>query len=161
MIISIIAAFDKKLVIGNKGSIPWHLPADLKHFQSLTNGKPVVMGRVTLESIGKPLAGRTNIILTRDRAYKPRNVLVVYSVEEAIIAAGDAPELMVIGGAAVYGRFLSLADRMYLTFVDGEFEGDTYFPFFDREKWKEISREIHPADEKNPYSYAFVLLGKK
>lgn len=158
MIISIIAALDKKFVIGNKGRIPWHLPADLAHFRELTMGKPIIMGRTTFESIGRLLPGRLNIVLTRDPCYKPAGVVAAHSIEEALHEAGAASEIMVIGGADVYRQFMSLAHRMYLTFVESEFEGDAYFPPVDQKEWKEVSREAYTPDKKNPYPYTFVIL---
>ncbi len=161
MTILLIAALGKKFVIGNKGYIPWHLPADLEHFRKLTLGKPIIMGRTTFESIGKVLPGRKNIVLTRNRSWDASGVVVVHSVKEALVAASGAPEIMVIGGAEIYELFLPLARNMYLTFVEGEFKGDAYFPKFDQSEWKEIKRESHKADQKNPHPYIFVTLKRK
>ena len=153
MIISLIAAMGKNRVIGHDNSIPWKLPADMKRFKDLTTGKPVIMGRKTFESIGRPLPNRTNIIITSDKNYKADGCIVVHSVDEALkVAKGD--EIMIIGGAQIYKQFLPIANRMYLTFIDKNFEGDAYFPEYDKHEWKEISREEH-VDE-NSFKYAFV-----
>ena len=153
MIISLIAALGKNRVIGSDNSIPWKLPADMKRFRELTTGKPVIMGRKTFESIGRPLPNRTNIIITTDKNYKADGCIVVHSVDEALKSAKGS-EIMVIGGAQIYKLFLPKANRMYLTFIDKEFEGDAYFPEYDKNEWKEVSREEH-ADE-NGLKYSFV-----
>jgi len=114
MIISLIAAMDKNKVIGNKGKLPWNLPADMRYFRDKTKGKPVIMGRKTHESIGRPLPDRTNIIVTRDRNYKAKGCVVVHSADEALKAAGNIEEVMVIGGSQIYKEFLPKANRMYL-----------------------------------------------
>lgn len=159
MIISLIAAIDKNLVIGNsKNTLPWYLPADLKRFKSVTMGKPIIMGRKTFESIGKPLPERTNIIITRNEKYEAPGCIVVRSPEEALLAAGNAPEAIIIGGGELFSQFMPRADRMYLTLVDGEFEGNVYFPKWNPREWREVFREAHEADEKNPYNYTFVTL---
>jgi len=160
MIISLIAAMDKNRVIGNKGKLPWTLPADLKYFKDNTKRKPIIMGRKTFESIGRPLPDRVNIIVTRDEDYKKEGCTVVHSAEEAIKAAGDVAEVMVIGGSQIYKEFLPLANRIHLTKVDAEVDGDTYFPEFKIEEWKEVSYEEHERDAENPYDYAFVVLEK-
>ena len=155
--ISIIAALGKNNVIGSDNRLPWKLSADMKHFVSITRGKTVVMGRKTFESIGKPLPNRTNIIVTRDRNYKQEGCVVVHSIEGAIDVAGHAEELIVIGGASIYREFLPFADRMYLTLINSDFEGDVFFPRYSKE-WRETEREEHPADDVNKYDYAFVTL---
>lgn len=158
-IISLIAAMDGNRVIGtDDGKLPWHLPADLKHFKSLTIGKPVIMGRKTFESIGYPLAERKNIIITRNKNYKAPGCAIVHSPDETLAQTEDAPEAMVIGGAEIFTEFLPLANRMYLTLIDGEFPGTAYFPQWDTGAWREVSREAHEADEKNLYGYTFVIL---
>ena len=128
MIISLIVAIGKNNVIGDKNTIPWKLPADIRYFKEKTMGKPVVMGRKTFESIGKPLPGRENIIITRDPDYKAEGCTVVHSVDEAVKAAEGSEELMVIGGAQIYKEFFPIANKLYITNIDKEFEGDTYFP---------------------------------
>lgn len=158
-IISLIAALDKNRVIGNRDNkLPWYLPADLKRFKSITLGKPIIMGRKTRESIGRPLPERTNIVITRKENYDAPGCVVVHSPEEAIKAAGDAPEVMVIGGAEIFAQFMPLASRMYFTLIDGEFDGNVYFPEWNPKEWRETFRETHDADEKNPHAYTFVVM---
>jgi dihydrofolate reductase len=161
MEISLIAALDNNNLIGAGGEIPWHLPADLRYFKATTMGKPLLMGRKTYESIGKPLPGRHNIVLTRRPNYQAPRCTVVHSIPAALAAAGDADELMVIGGGAVYEALLPHADRLYLTYVDALFDGDTYFPPISPEVWQVVSEEAHPADAKNPYPYRFVVLERR
>lgn len=160
MIISLIAAMDRNRLIGNKNQLPWHLPADFAHFKSVTMGKPVVMGRKTFESIGKPLPGRTNIVLSRNPDTKIEGVVCVSSFEEAVAAVPDAEEIMVIGGSSIYKMLLPKVDRMYLTYVEGEFSGDAWFPQFDKSQWREIEVKTRKADEKNAYDCCFVTLEK-
>ncbi len=163
MIISIIAAIGNNNVIGINNALPWDLPADLAHFRKLTAGKPVVMGQRTFESIGKPLPERINIILSRDEKFCPEGCIVVQSVDQALNSARKAgvKEVMICGGVSVYNQFLPLADRMYLTLIKGDFQGDSYFPSFDYNDWNEIERTEHEPDKDNPYKYAFVVLEKK
>lgn len=159
MTISLVAAMGRNRVIGNKGKLPWHMPADLKYFRDKTKGKPVIMGRKTFDSMGKLLPNRTNIILTRDRHYKADGCIVADSADEALKSAGNAGEIMVIGGQKIFEQFMPIADRIYLTIIHADFEGDAYFPKYGKE-WKEASREKHNADEKNPYNYDFIVLEK-
>ena len=159
MTISLVAAMGRNRVIGNKGKLPWHMPADLKYFRDKTKGKPVIMGRKTFDSMGKLLPNRTNIILTRDRHYKADGCIVADSADEALKSAGNAGEIMVIGGQKIFEQFMPIADRIYLTIIYADFEGDAYFPKYGKE-WKEASRERHNADEKNPYNYDFIVLEK-
>ena len=161
MIISIIAAMDRNRLIGNKNQLPWHLPADFAHFKSVTMGKPIVMGRKTFESIGKPLPGRTNIVLTRDPDIRFDGVICVGSFNDAVSAVRDAEEIMIIGGSTIYQMLLPQIDRMYITYVDAEFEGDAWFPEFDEDQWTVKDSVIRPADEKNLYDCRFVTLDKK
>lgn len=164
MIISLIAAMDKNRVIGQNGRLPWRLPADMRRFVELTLGKPVIMGRKTYESIPpkfKPLHGRTNIILTHNLDYDAPGCFVAHTIEEALAAADGAPEVMVIGGAAVYEQFLPRADRLYLTIIDAAFDGDATFPPYDHSAWTITAREVHEPDEKNPYPYEFLTLEKQ
>lgn len=157
-ILSFVVAMARNGVIGRDNQLPWRLPADLRHFKTVTMGKPIIMGRKTYDSIGRPLPGRTNIVVTRDPAYQAEGCLVVHSIEEALAAAGDAAEVMVIGGAEFYRQLLPRADRIYLTRIDAEFEGDTWFPELDPARWQERSREDHAPDADNPYPYSFVVL---
>ena len=158
--ITLIAALAKNRVIGKDNQIPWHLPADLKHFKEMTMGKPVLMGRKTFESIGKPLPGRRNVVISRQKDYKIVGVEMFCSIEEALIALQNEPEVMVIGGAEIYRQTLPRATRLVLTFVEGEFKGDTYFPEWKNKEWQEKAREYHFPDEKNAYPYSFVELFK-
>ncbi|MBL7142089.1 MAG: dihydrofolate reductase [Candidatus Pacebacteria bacterium] len=160
-LISIIAAVGNNWVVGIKNKLPWNLPADMKHFRQLTMGKPVIMGQKTFESIGKPLPGRTNIILTLDKNFIPPDCLVTHSIEGALEAAKNFDEVMICGGVSIYRQFLLLADRMYLTLIEGEFEADAYFPEFDWNDWIEIGRIENNPDKDNSYKYNFVTLERK
>lgn len=158
MVISFVVAMARNRVIGRDNRLPWHLPADLRHFKALTWGKPVLMGRRTCASIGKPLPGRTNIVVSRDPGFRAPGVTVVRSIDEGLAAAADAPELMVIGGASLYRALLPKAGRIYLTVIAADFEGDTWFPELPEGQWREVEREEHAPDEKNPYPYCFLRL---
>ena len=138
--ISLIVAMTPQCVIGRDGDLPWHLPADLKRFKAITMDKPIVMGRKTYESIGRPLPGRHNIVVTRSKDYQPDGVSAVHSLAQALQVAGDAPEIMVIGGAQLYEAALPLAHRLYITVVEKEFTGDTYFPELDWSQWHPVER---------------------
>ncbi len=160
--ISFIVALDRNRVIGHDGRLPWRLPDDMRYFRRVTMGKPVIMGRKTYDSIGKPLVGRHNIVLTRDLDYQAPGCTVIHSASAALAAAGDAPEVMIAGGDQVYRLLLSQANRMYLTLVDAQVgEGDAFFPALDPEEWREVSREFHDRDERHPYSFEWVLLERK
>lgn len=161
MIISIIAAVADNMVIGDKNSLPWSLPADLEYFKKTTLGKPVIMGTKTFESIGMALPNRKNIILSFDKDYKAEGCVVVTSIDEALKQIGEDEEVMIAGGASVYKQFLPLANRLYLTFIHHDFEGDARFPEFDMNEWKEVKRIDNEPDDKNPYSYSFVIFEKK
>lgn len=158
----IVAAADNG-VIGRNNALPWHLPEDLRYFKRVTMGKPIVMGRKTFESIGRPLPGRTNIVISRQPGYSAEGVTVVSTLEEAIAVAEDialidgVSELMVIGGAEIYRAALARATRLYLTQVHAEVEGDVYLPEVDWSAWREVCRENWPASDSNPYSYSFVV----
>ena len=158
MLISLIAAMDRNRLIGAENRLPWHLPADLQHFKALTMGKPIIMGRRTFESLGRPLPGRHNIVVTRDSTYFAEGCTVVSSVDQALAAASRHSEAMVIGGAALYGQLVARAQRIYLTLVDGEFEGDVFFPALAADEWRELERESIEPDERNPYPYSFVVM---
>lgn len=160
MILSIITAMDRNQLIGSNNQLPWHLPADFAHFKALTMGKPILMGRKTFESIGKPLPGRTNIVFSRNPETKFDGAKCVGNLKDAIALVPDAEELMIIGGSTIYQMFLPQADRMYLTYVDAEFEGDAWFPAFDERQWHETANVMHPKDEKNAYDCRFVTLEK-
>ena len=185
--ISIIAAISKNNVIGNKNGLPWYLPADFKYFKEKTIGKTIILGFNTFKSIGeKPLPNRNHIILSTNSDLKsPENCFLAKSIDEALEiaktlrksqgesfgleskledsdpSAGSGQELMICGGAMVYKQFLPLADRMYLTYIHQDFEGDTFFPEFNKDDWREVSREDYQPDEKNKYPYSFVILERK
>lgn len=152
-----IAALAKKQVIGKNNLMPWHMPADLAHFKRVTLGKPVLMGRKTFESIGRPLPGRRNLVISRNPDYQAEGIEVVGSVEAALalLAGSSVEELMVIGGGHLYAEMLPSADCLYLTRIDLAVEGDTRFPTFDDGQWQCVDCESHPADEKNPHPYSF------
>lgn len=157
--ISIIAAMADDRAIGIDNSLPWKLPADMKWFRRHTLGKPIIMGRKTFESFGgRPLPERTNIVITHDNNYKADGIVVVHSIDEAIAAAGDVEEVMIIGGESFYRQMLPVADRFYLTQVHGRFEADAFFPEFDMNEWQEVAREEHTADEKNEFDCSFIVL---
>ena len=158
--LSIIVAMDLNGLIGKDNQLPWYLPADLKHFKQITMGKPVIMGRKTFESIGKPLPGRVNIVLTRRTMAQNSGCIVVNSLDAAIKAAGPVSEVMIIGGAALYGEALPRADRIYLTQVQAELEGDTWFPSLDESDWVVVQQAEQNADENNPYGYVFKTLDR-
>jgi dihydrofolate reductase len=157
-LVTLVAAIAENGVIGNGNRLPWHLPADLKRFKALTMGKPMLMGRKTFEAIGKPLPGRRNLVLSRSSGFRPPGVEIVGSIDEALAATGDAPELMVIGGAEVYRLFLPLARRMHLTRVHAPIVGDTRFPNCDWSQWRKVDRSTHPIDEKHAYAMTFLTL---
>ncbi len=163
MTISMIAALAKNRAIGKKNALPWYLPADLKYFKEKTTGTTIVMGFNTFKSVGeRPLPNRKNIVLTDDKNYQaPEGVVLAHSVAEVLEVTKNDGEVMISGGAMVYQQFLPLAQRLYLTFIDHDFEGDIFFPEFDMNEWKEVSREDHQPDEKNLYPYSFVVLERK
>lgn len=158
--ITIVAAVDEQKVIGKEGTLPWHLPADMRHFKTITMGHPVVMGRKTFESIGTPLPGRTNIVLSRRTDYEAPGCIVVGGVDEAIDAActEDTDRIMVIGGEAVFRQFLPRTDAMELTTVHGEYDGDVYFPEFDEDDWEVVDETHREADEANEVALTFRRL---
>jgi dihydrofolate reductase len=155
---SIIAAVAANGAIGRDHGLPWHLPADLRHFKRLTFGHHLIVGRRTWESVGTPLPGRTMVVVTRDRGYRAEGVIVTHSLAEALRAARGDDEPFIGGGAGLYRDALEVADTMYLTRIHADFEADTFFPPFDAARWVLVSRESHEADEKNPYAYDFELL---
>jgi dihydrofolate reductase len=159
--ISIIAAVDQGGVIGKNNALPWRLPADLRWFKAKTIGKPVIMGRETCASIGRPLPDRTNIVLSRAWESAPAGFILARSPDEALKLAGPVAEVMIAGGAKVFAEYLPRAQRMYLTEVGHRFVGDTFFPTFDRSQWVERYRQDHPRDEKNPWPMTFLILERK
>ena len=160
MIISLIAAMDRNRLIGCDNGLPWHLPDDFKHFKAVTLGKPVIMGRKTFESIGKPLPGRQNIVVSRS-GFQANGIVSVTSIEQALAAASNAEEVMIIGGANLYQQMIDRADRMYLTHVDGQFEGDAWFPEFSLNDWQVISSRNYQADEKNNFNFTITEYVRK
>jgi dihydrofolate reductase len=159
--ISLLVAMDKNQLIGKDNDLPWRLPADLAYFKRVTMGHPIIMGRKTYDSIGRPLPGRENIIVTRDTSYKAEGCKVIHSIEEIVkMNQQTDQELFVIGGAEIFKEILPHSDRLYITEINEEFEGDTYFPAFDKAEWKVISEEQGIKDEKNPYDYTFLVYEK-
>ncbi len=155
--LALIVAMARNRVIGRDNHLPWRLPADLQFFKRTTLGKPVIMGRKTWESIGRPLPQRTNIVMTTRSDYRATGCCVTHSLEEAL-AAAPAEEIMVIGGASVFAQTLQRADRIYLTLVDADIAGDTWFPDLNPAEWREIERVHHPADDRHAYPFCFILL---
>jgi len=159
--ISIVVAASTNNVIGVRGALPWRISDDLKRFKQLTMGKPVVMGRRTWESIGRPLPGRQNIVLTRQADWVAEGCNVVASPAEALSTAGDVDEIFVIGGSEIYALFLSKATRLYLTRVHVCLDGDAYFPDLDDQEWQLIGAESHDAGEKNQFAFEFRTYERK
>lgn len=156
MKISLIVAKSKNNVIGKNNQLPWHLPADLKHFKEITMGKPIIMGRKTFESIGRPLPGRRNIVISRDKALSIPGCDIFHSIDDVFEAVKTEKEIMIIGGADLFSQCLSRADCIYLTVIDAEFDGDTFFVDLSAHEWKLISEEKFSADEKDKYAYSFL-----
>ncbi len=159
-ILSMVVATANNRVIGKDNDMPWHLPADLAYFKKTTLGKPVIMGRKTYESIGRPLPGRQNIVISRDINYKAEGVETVTSVDAALALVSEVEEVMVIGGGAIYQHCLPAADRLYITHIEAEIEGDTQFPFYDTNIWKKVSSSIRLADDNNAYNLDFCVYEK-
>lgn len=149
-------------VIGKDNDMPWHMPADLAHFKKVTLGKPVIMGRRTFDSIGRALPGRKNIVITRNQDWQHEGVEVVSSPEQALNELADVDEVMIIGGGNIYKQFLEHADKLYLTFIDLDVEGDTQFPDWSvAGQWQQVEIEKYQADERNIHPYQFVILEKQ
>lgn len=156
--ISIIVAAATNQAIGKDNQLLWHLPNDLRFFKKTTTGHPIIMGRMTYESVGKPLPNRRNIIISRQPDYQAEGTETVHSLEEAIELAGQhTEEIFIVGGAAIYALALERTDRIYLTRVAASPEADTFFPEFDEAAWKLVSSEPHPSDEKHAYPYSFLI----
>jgi len=153
--LNVIAAMAKNRVIGIHNTLPWRLPEDLKHFKALTMGHHIIMGRKTYESIGKPLPGRTTVIVTRDADYRMEGCLTATSIDAAIAACGDDAEIFFVGGAQMYAQVLPRADRLYLTEIQEEYEGDAWFPELDRTVWQETDRQVHVNEAG--LGYHFVI----
>jgi dihydrofolate reductase len=158
MHISLIAAMDEERLIGANNSLPWRLPADMQWFRRQTMGKPILMGRNTFASIGKPLPGRQNIVLSRNHGLHIEGCSIIHSLEDLEKAAGAVDEVMVIGGGEVYDLTLPRADRLYLTTIAATFEGDAWFPDINEAEWREVFLEEHAADEINAWPYCFRIL---
>ncbi|MDP4527631.1 type 3 dihydrofolate reductase [Alkalimonas delamerensis] len=157
--ISMIAAMAKDRVIGLNNSMPWHMPADLQHFKRLTTGKTVLMGRKTYDSIGRALPNRRNLVVSRQPAPANTEAEWFSSLEQALAATRPDEEVMVMGGAEIYRQCLAKAKRLYLTQIDAELTGDTWFPDYQAvADWRVLASESHPADAKNPFSYQFIIL---
>ncbi|HIP94094.1 MAG TPA: type 3 dihydrofolate reductase [Leucothrix sp.] len=162
MRLSMIAALGKNRVIGNNNKMPWHLPADLQFFKKTTMGSPIIMGRKTYDSIGRPLPGRLNIVLSRNENLLIDGCTVVNSLEEAFVAVApqNPDEIFITGGAYLYNKFIEDADRLYLTLIDEKFSGDTFFPDYTQYDWKQIEKNNHSADDENPHAYSFITLDR-
>ena len=158
--ISLIAAMAADRIIGMDNTMPWSLPADLAWFKKQTLNKPVIMGRRTFESIGRPLPGRLNIVISRS-ADEIQGVTLAASPDEALQLAGDVPEIMIIGGGNIYAQMLEKADRLYLTHIDAEVEGDTQFPDYAPDDWQSVFSEFHDADSNNSHSFCFEILERR
>ena len=163
MIVSIIAAVSDNGITGKDNDLPWHLPADLKRFKSVTTGHPMIMGRRTWESIGcRPLPGRPTTVITRDKGYRADRAQVAFSLAQAIeLMPDDVEEVFIAGGEAIYKMALSVAHRMYLTRIHAEFDGDTRFPDFDTDQWRVVAEERFEPDAKNRYPYTFFVYERR
>ena len=160
--LSLIVACAENNIIGKDNQMPWHLPADLAYFKKITLGKPIIMGRKTFESIGRPLPGRQNIVISRNPDFSAEGVDVVGSVDQALALVQGVEEIMVIGGGAIYAHCLPAASRLYVTHIKADIDGDTRFPDFDREQtWLKTSSELRPADEKNLYDLDFCVYERR
>lgn len=159
-VVAAVVAMAENRVIGKDQDLIWRLPNDLKHFRQKTMGHPMIMGRKTFETIGKPLPGRTTIIVTRSAAYRPEGCLVAHSVEEALRQARalDPEQVSIVGGGEIYRQALPFTNRIYLTLVHHTFEGDTFFPELNADQWQETAHEDHQPDEKHAYAYSFITL---
>ncbi|PHV11962.1 dihydrofolate reductase [Chitinimonas sp. BJB300] len=152
--LSLIAALARNRTVGIENRLPWHLSEDLKYFKATTSGHPIIMGRKTYDSIGRPLPGRHNIVVTRNPAWRVDGVTITHSIKDAIAAADPTQEVFLIGGASLYAEALPLADRLYLTEIEADVEGDAFFPTWSREQFKEVRRERHQSDA---FAYSFVM----
>lgn len=161
--ISFIFAMDRNRLIGKDNDLPWHIPNDFKFFKDMTWGKTIIMGRKTFESFGKPLPERKHIVITSNKEYDREGCAVIHSINEVIQMEKDDPnkEWFVIGGSVLFEEMLPYADRMYLTYIDASFEGDTYFPQYDESDWTLVSEKKGKKDDKNPYDYYFRTYDRK
>jgi dihydrofolate reductase len=154
--LSLIVAMDDNRLIGSNNNLPWQLPADLAFFKRTTMGKPIIMGRKTFTSIGRPLPGRRNIVITRDPDFDAAGCEIADGIPTALALCSDVDEAMLIGGASLYQQTIDQATQLYITRIHHGFEGDTWFPEFDLQVWKQASREDHQADSRNPHAYSFI-----
>lgn len=161
MVVSIVVAMDRQQIIGRDNDLPWRLSDDLKHVKNITMGKPMIMGRKTHESIGKPLPGRENIIITRNKQYDSEGCTVFNSIDAALEYCSDHDEIILMGGEEIFRQAFGKVSRIYLTEVHAQVEGDTFFPDFNRTEWNEIERQDYKADDRNEYDYSFVTLERK
>lgn len=160
MVISLVAAAADNNVIGKNNTLPWRMPADMKFFMNLTMGHTVVMGRKTYESMGRPLPKRKNVVITRNKDFKAEGCIVVSSLQEMKELCKEDGEVFIIGGAEIYKLSMKLADKIYLTRIHGDFEGDAHFPEIHADIWAETSKTGYLADEKNPYPYTFLVYSR-
>ncbi len=161
--IAYVVAMDENRVIGRDNDLPWRLPDDMRWFREKTMGKPCIMGRKTYDSLPerfRPLPGRLNIVVTRNRDYQAPGAIVVFSVDEALQAAGDAEEVIIVGGGELFRRLLPVVDRLYLTQVHGAVAGDIFFPAYDPSQWRETFRQEHPADERHAMPFMWLILDR-
>lgn len=161
--LAFVVAMDANRLIGRDNALPWRLPDDMRWFRDVTMGKPCIMGRKTYDSLParfRPLPGRQNIVVTRNRDYRAPGALVVHSVEDAIEAAGAAEEVIIVGGAELFRSLMPIVDRLYLTQVHGAAEGDVYFPEFDAAQWREVYRAAHAADAHHPLAFTWLILDR-
>jgi dihydrofolate reductase len=160
-LVSMVVAATENDVIGRDNGMPWHLPDDLRYFKARTMGKPMLMGRKTFESIGKPLPGRTSLVMTRDSSWHADGAVIVRSLDEALDWARNAPELCVVGGAEVFRLAWPHAGRLFLTRIHAQIPGDTFFPKIDPGEWRETERTEHPADDRHAYAMSFITLDRR
>ena len=161
MRLSIVVAMDSNRLIGKDNGLPWHLPADLAFFKKLTTGNTILMGRKTFDSIGRPLPNRRNIVITRNADIEITGCEVVNSIEKALSLVQSETEVMVIGGAKLYQQILPIADRLYITQIEGEFDGDAYFPSYNEAEWSQISIDSREPDENNHHKYHFITFDRR
>jgi dihydrofolate reductase len=161
--IAYVVAMDENRLIGRNNALPWRLPDDMRWFREQTLGKPCVMGRRTYDSLPdrfRPLPGRLNIVVTRNREYEASGAVVVHSVDEALRAAGDALEIIIVGGAELFRALWPEVDRLYLTQIHGAAAGDVFFPAYDPSEWREVYRREHPADDRHPFAFTWLILDR-
>lgn len=162
--IAYVVAMDENRLIGRDNDLPWRLPDDMRWFRERTMGKPCIMGRKTYDSLParfRPLPGRLNIVVTRNEDYEAPGAMVVHSVEDALRAAGDAEEVIIVGGAELFRALMPVVNRLYLTEVHGTAEGDVFFPAYDPAEWREVHRETHPADERHAFPFTWLILDRE